>query len=158
VPPDQQESMVERLLALGVRIGANYGSSTFVWSADDRAFSIWSNKTAISIPHGKSVTGVTVLYDRKDVGHRGVHLVLLDRSNEIVAEQHDPTPRIDPVYDDQDLEDDTRWARCLGEDLAVWFLVPLVDEIIGDTIEPDLETHARFVGSRKRSQDHWPKS
>ncbi len=137
VPLDVQEAMVERLLTLGLRIGGNYGGSEFVWSADDREFSIWSDEATCNIPRGKPVVGVTVFYG-EGVVHRGVRLALADGSFEIVAEERDPFPRLDPVYDAHDLEDDTRWARCLGEYLAVWFLCPLHDELFPTTIEPEL--------------------
>jgi hypothetical protein len=134
VPHDQQEAMVERLLALGVRVGGNYDGSLFVWTADEREFSIWSDDAAWRVPRSKPVVRVTVFYGA-DPGHRGVRVTLADGGLEIVAEEHDPTPRLDPVYDAQDLEEDTRWARALAEQLAVWFLSPLDDEITHTTNE-----------------------
>ena len=144
VPRDQQEAMNERLLAAGVRIGGSYATSLFVWTADEREFSIWSDKATWRIPRSKPVVGVTVFYSA-DPGHRGVRVTIADGGLEIVAEEHDLTPRIDPTYNADDLEDDTRWARVLAEHLAVWFLCPLDDEITHTTIERHL-TIARALG------------
>jgi hypothetical protein len=144
VPLDQQEAMVERLLALGVKVGGSHGRTTFVWTANGQEFEVWSQTTSTCIPHSKPVVGVTVFYGA-DPGHRGVRVALADGGHEIVAEEHDPFPRLDPVYDVDNLEDDTRWARALAEDLAVWFLCPLDDEITHTTIEPDLAI-ARALG------------
>jgi hypothetical protein len=136
VPLDQQEAMVERLIAKGVRIGGSYARSTFVWTASEQEFWIWSHKTSKSIPRTKLVAGVAVFFER--AGHRGVRVTLANGGHEIVADEHDSMARIDPAYDIEDLEADTRWARYLAEDLAVWFLVPMIDEITKGTIDPDL--------------------
>ena len=48
VPLDQHEPMVERLLALGVRIGGTYGSNRFTWVADGQGFSIWSDEALLA--------------------------------------------------------------------------------------------------------------
>jgi len=127
VPHDQREDLVDRLVARKIRIGAQYGGKVFTWVADDESFAVWSGSELVAsgTRTTKSVSGVTIFVDPDDQGHRGVRLTLASGRSELVVEEHDPTPRIDPAYGDDELLLDTLWAKYLGTHLALWFLVPL---------------------------------
>jgi hypothetical protein len=140
VPLVQHEEMVERLAARSHRVGGAYGSNTFVWVADDRGFAIWSDEALTASGTDSSrATQVTLFVDPADQGHRGVRLTRSSGQQETLVEERDPTPKRDPAYGHEELFVDSLWARFLGEALAVWFLVPFVDEVSGNGNDAQLK-------------------
>ena len=140
VPLDQREDWVDRLIERGIRIGADYAGSVFVWVADDEGFAVWASDRVVAKGELDSagVECVTLFVDPADSGHRGVRFTRTDGQLELIVEEHDPIPGLDPAYGSDDLFLDTLWARYLGEHLALGCLVPFVSEISGDGFAADL--------------------
>lgn len=140
VPLSAHEDMVDSLAVRGVRIGATYAGSGFVWIADDLGYSVWSDSAlassgAVASP---AVSAVHVFYDSGDRGHRGVRLDLRSGGSELVAEERSAAARLDITYGQDNLYQDTLWAHYLSLHLAIWHLVPLVNDVSPTNIEPDL--------------------
>lgn len=134
-PAEERESLVEQMLAKKVRVGATYATSGFTWAADESGMSVWHDRVLVWSRDKAPVDAaeVVLFVDRLDDGHRGVRLTLSAGTTELVAEEHDPTPGLDPTYDSADLSFDSQWAFYLGEQLAIWSLAPFVDERTGKT-------------------------
>jgi hypothetical protein len=47
----------------------------------------------------------------------------------VLADEHDPTPEMDPTYDRSNVALDAAWASALGRALASWLSVPHVDQV-----------------------------
>lgn len=128
VPLAAREDMVDQLVSQGYRIGASAGD--FVWVVDDRGFVVFAEGKLVASgerpPAG--VTAVHVYYDETDRGRRGVRFEIGSGEHQTVVEQRDDSPDFDPTYGESNLQEDTRWARYLGKQLALWCDIPLVDD------------------------------
>lgn len=140
VPSATHEAMVDRLVDRGVRMGACYAGTPFVWSADERGFAVWDDKalTASGKIASRAVAAVQVFLDPADRGHRGVRLKLKTGGTELIAEERSLAAHLDITYGQDNLYYDTFWAQYLGEHLAVWHCVPLENDIQPTSIEADL--------------------
>lgn len=140
VPLATREDMVDSLVARGVRVGATYSGTGFVWVADEAGYTVWADdkRSATGQAPQPTVSAVHVFYDAADRGHRGVRLVRRDGGSELVAEEHSPAARLDITYGQDNLYNDTLWAHYMGLHLAIWHLVPFVNDISPTNIEPDL--------------------
>lgn len=140
VPPPSQEALHESLIERGVRIGTTYAGSGFVWVADELGFGVW-NETA-QTGSGKIaspvVSKVHVTYEAGDPDRRAVSLELKSGGAEVVAELRSSWPAIDITYDHTNLEMETFWAHYLSLHLAIWHLVPVVNDITPYPSERDL--------------------
>ncbi|MBL0216511.1 MAG: hypothetical protein IPQ07_21840 [Myxococcales bacterium] len=127
---EAREDVVHRLVARGIRIGGMYAGTVYLWVIDEAGYTVWENHDVVATGTraAKAVTQVTLFVDVADDGHRGVRVTLADGHSETLVEESDPTPRLDPSYNDDDLFTDTRWAAILGKQLSVWWLAPFVNE------------------------------
>lgn len=140
VPRETHEATVDRLLDRGVRIGACYAGTPFVWVADDRGFAVWNDQklTASGKIASRAVAAVQVFVDPTDRGHRGVLLKIKSGGTELIAEERSRAARLDITYGQDNLYYDTFWAQYLGEHLAVWHCVPLENDVQPTSIDDDL--------------------
>ncbi len=140
VPLDRQEEMVERLVERKIRIGGHYAGSVFAWVVDDQGCSVWTPRTRVAHLGARptDVVAVTLFVDPADAGHRGVRLTRAGGKDQVLVEERDPTPSIDPAYGHDELFSDSMWARFLADQLAVWLLVPRSDEVSQRSNELDL--------------------
>lgn len=140
VPLATREDMVDSLVARGVRVGATYSGTGFAWVADEAGYTVWADGKQSSTAHvaQPTVSVVHVFYDAADRGHRGVRLDRRDGGSELVAEERSPAARLDITYGQDNLSNDTLWAHYMGLHLAIWHLVPLVNDVSPTNIEPDL--------------------
>ena len=139
VPHAAHEEMVDGLIERGVRIGATYNPKPFVWVADDSGYAVWSSDRLIaSGAPSPSAASVQVFLDPMDRGHRGVRLNFKSGRSELIAEERSDWPNANPTYGQDDLYYDTFWAHYLGEQLAVFHLVPLQNDIQPADISADL--------------------
>lgn len=140
VPQPSQEALHESLTDRGVRIGATYAGSGFVWVADELGFGVW-NETA-QTSSGKiaspAVSKVHVTYEAGDPDRRAVSLELKSGGVELLAEVRSSWPAIDITYDHTNLEMETFWAHYLSLHLAIWHLVPVVNDITPYSCDRDL--------------------
>lgn len=132
---DQRDTMTEQIRSR-VRVGATCGPASFVWVADAAGFALWSLERAecsssegvLALPDGavpvEVVRAVISFVDEDDLGHRGVQVKLTDGSRRVVVEEHDPTAKLDPTYNRDNLLVDGSWTTYLGRDLAAWLGVP----------------------------------
>lgn len=140
VPTETREDFVDRLVAKNIRIGGMYAGTVYVWVVDEAGFTVWSGDAvaASGTRASKDVVKVTLFVDPAYDGHRGVRFTLASGASEVVVEEDDPIPRIDPAYGADELFLDTLWANYLGNQLAVWLLVPFVNERRSGSNEMDL--------------------
>lgn len=136
-----QEAMHERLTDRGVRIGATYAGSGFVWLADELGFGVWNEKAQTGSGKVASpvVSKVHVIYEGGAPDRRAVALELESGGSDVVAEDRSMWPSMDITYNQTNLEMETLWAHYLGLHLALWHLVPLVNDISPYAFEHDLE-------------------
>lgn len=134
---DEREPLIEHMCERQVRIGATYTTGGFTWVADSSGMTVWRDGVCVASRDKppREVTEVVLFVERPDVGHRGVRFSLSDGRPELVCDEHDPTPGLDPAYGSDDLITDSLWAFFLGRELAVWAMVPFVDETTGDREE-----------------------
>lgn len=140
VPAEAHEPTTERLTDRGVRVGATYAGSGFVWVADERGFGVWSDKaqTGSGKVASPAVSEVNVFYEGGKPDRRGVQLKLKSGGTEVVADDRSLAPSLDITYDQVNLEEETRWAHYMGLHLAIWHLVPLVNDISPFAIDDHL--------------------
>jgi hypothetical protein len=140
VPEATQEAMHERLTTRGVRIGATYAGSGFVWLADELGFGVWNEKAQTGSAKVASpvVSKVHVIYEGGAPDRRAVALELRSGGAEVVAEDRSLWPSQDITYDQTNLEMETLWAHYLGLHLALWHLVPVVNDISPYSSDNDL--------------------
>lgn len=131
VPGATQEAMHERLAQRGVRIGATYAGSGFVWLADAPGFAVWSEEAQTFSDDVASPVAarVRVLYEGGAPDRRAVAIEFESGGAEVVAEDRSMWPSMDVTYDSTNLDMDTLWAHYLSLHLALWHLVPVVNDI-----------------------------
>lgn len=137
---EEREPLIEQMLARKVRIGGMYATGGFTWVADESGMTVWHDDGSVASREKppSNAAEVVLFVDRSDEGHRGVRFTLSDGRPELVCDEHDPTPGLDPAYGSDDLIADTLWAVFLGRELAVWAMVPFVDETTGDREEAQI--------------------
>lgn len=140
VPEATQEAMYERLANRGVRFGATYAGSGFVWLADELGFGVWNEKaqTASGKVASPVVAKVHVTYEGGAPDRRAVAFDLKSGGTDVVAEDRSMWPSQDITYDQSNLEMDTLWAHYLSLHLALWHLVPVVNDISPYSADNDL--------------------
>lgn len=118
---------VSKRASLGTTSGGE-----FVWSTIGDELVVWNLRQrvcAIGKGEAKTATRVTSFVDDNDLGHRGVRLERQSGGPRVLAEEHDPTPEMDPTYDRANVAIDAAWASALGKDIARWLGVPHTDQI-----------------------------
>jgi hypothetical protein len=157
VDAPSHEALHERLVDRGVRIGATYAGSGFVWVADDLGFGVWNETSQTSSGKIASpvVSKVHVTYTAGDPDRRAVSLELKSGGTEVLAEVRSSWPALDITYDHSNLEFETYWAHHLSLHLAIWHLVPLVNDITPYNFDRDLEV-ARAARSLAKSVGQLP--
>lgn len=138
VAATERSTRTDALRAQGVRVGTT-ARGPAIWAIDD-TFDIWSDSGAnVSASRevvrvagraisASDVASVTTFVDGSRC-HRGVRLDLRDGTNVLVAEEHDPTPELDPTYGWDMLTIDAFWASLMGNRLAQWLGVRHINEI-----------------------------
>lgn len=126
------------LAAKKVPIGATAGGE-FVWAPVGEQMFVWNlrNRLAVAgktdvVANGQRVADVarvTSFVDGDNLGHRGVRVDRAIGGALVIAEEHDPTPEMDPTYDRANLLVDALWATLLGRALATWLGVAHDDQI-----------------------------
>jgi hypothetical protein len=125
------------LAARKIPVGATSGGE-FVWAPVGEQLIIWNLRSRLAVA-GKheiaargqrvaDVARVTSFVQAGDLGHRGVRVERSSGGHLVIAEEHDPTPTIDPTYDRTNLLVDGLWAALLGRALASWLGVPHDDQ------------------------------
>ncbi len=134
VPLAEHEEVVERLIAQGVRIGGMYATTSYRWAIDDAGLVIWKGDVIAARrahpPEG--CTCVELFIDPVKQGHRGVRFNS-GSGEDVLVEESDPTPDLDPAYGDDELLMDTLWGHYLGSQVAVWANVPFLDGRTGES-------------------------
>jgi len=140
VPAATQEAMHERLVNRGVRIGATYAGSGFVWLADELGFAVWNEKAQTGSGKVASpvVSKVHFIYEGGAPDRRAVALEHKSGGADVVAEDRSMWPSQDITYDQTNLEMDTLWAHYLSLHLALWHLVPVVNDVSPYSNDHDL--------------------
>jgi len=139
IPELDQESMHERLVRRGVRVGATCGH--FVWVFDEQGFGVWNETSqTIGSRSASPVVGrVHVAYEGGAPDRRAVLLEQASGGTDVIAEERSLWPSLDITYNSLNLELDTAWAHHLSVDLALWHLLPLVNDIAPFEIDSQLE-------------------
>lgn len=140
VPEETREAMHERLTDRGVRVGTTYAGSGYVWVTDDLGFGVWSEtaQTGSGKIASPAVSKIHVIYEGGAPDRRAVAIELKTGGTEIVAEDRSMWPSMDITYDHMNLEMETLWAHYLSLHLALWHLVPLVNDISPYSIDEDM--------------------
>ncbi|NVB77090.1 MAG: hypothetical protein HOV81_01725 [Kofleriaceae bacterium] len=151
VPAATREDMVDRLVARGVRIGAMYAGTRFVWVADEQGYAVWTDTacTARSAERDRDIERVHVWLDPEDQGHRGVRFDLAGGGERTIAEEKRPSAAM-LSYGEDDLYYETFWAHYLSLHLALWHEVPLQNDIAPTSIESDLAVRRAALELAKR--------
>lgn len=129
------------LTARGTCIGATSGGE-YVWAiVDGQRFTAWNLRARLfaatkdDVEVGTTrvpvadVARVTSFLDPRDLGHRGVRVDRASGGAAVLAEEHDPTPEMDPTYNRDNVAIDAAWASALGRELARWLAVAHDDQL-----------------------------
>lgn len=141
VPTATRETMVDRLIAAGVRIGSMYGGTPFTWAVDDQGFAVWTESARIA---GSSERVANVdhvhVWLGENRGHRGVRLERKDAEPLLIAEERRASHEL-TTYGEDDLYYETFWAHYLSLHIALWHEVPVVNDIADDSNADDLRVY-----------------
>jgi hypothetical protein len=134
-PTEGRRARRDSLTKLGLRICRSYRGHELVWIAHRAACAIWSSTairvtgtgTELFLPsgtvHTADVCAVTS-FVADDYVHRGVRLTLIDSSQPILVDEHDPIAETDPTYGWDNFQlSDAHWVSKLGGDFAAWLHV-----------------------------------
>jgi uncharacterized protein YjbI with pentapeptide repeats len=174
VPLPERSAVERRLAQHGIPIGATHRGCDFVWVCDDEHLTVVQLDAGITLEalgadlviagrrvEIREVAAILSFVDRDDIGHRGVRVVLINGDAVTFAEEHDPTPAVDPAYGRMNLELDAGWIVMLGRDLAARLVVVHRDELWDREIQPpaakqpgDAATDA-FVEGLIDAYQHW---
>jgi hypothetical protein len=121
-----------------VPVGATAGGE-FVWAPVGEQLVVWNLRNRLAVAGKQDVVAsgqrvadvarVTSFVDGDNLGHRGVRVDRATGGQLVIAEEHDPTPEMDPTYDRANLTVDALWATLLGRALAKWLGVKHDDQI-----------------------------
>lgn len=140
VPTETREAMQDRLSDRGVRVGMTYAGSGYVWVADDLGFGVWNEtkQTGSGKVASPAVAKIHVIYEGGAPDRRAVAIEMRSGGSEVVAEERSLWPSMDVTYDAMNLELETMWAHYLSLHLALWHLVPLVNDISSYSIDGEM--------------------
>ena len=132
--PKRRAELAARKLPVGATSGGE-----FVWAPVGDQFVAWNLRTRLFVAGKREVIAggqrvadaarVTSFVDDDNLGHRGVRVERATGGQLVLADEHDPTPEMDPTYNRDNLTIDAAWASALGRALAKWLDVPHVDQI-----------------------------
>jgi len=121
-----------------VLLGATSGGE-LVWSIAGDQFMAWNLRQRLFVAGRREVVAgdvcvadivrVTSFVAPENLGHRGVRLERASGGQLVLAEEHDPTPEMDPTYDRSNVSIDAAWASALGRALSSWLGVAHDDQI-----------------------------
>lgn len=141
VPTATRETMVDRLVAAGVRVGSMYGGTPFTWVVDEQGFAVWTEfaRTAGSSDRVANVDHVHVWLG-ENRGHRGVRFERKDAGPLMIAEERRTSHEL-ITYGEDDLYYETFWAHYMSLHIALWHEVPVVNDITDESNADDLHVY-----------------
>ncbi len=152
VPLAEHEEFVDRLIAKGIRIGGMYATTLYRWAIDNAGLVIWKGNAVVARRAHPPAGCTNVELFIESLAHRGVRFNLAS-GEDVLVEESDPTPSLDPAYGDDELLMDTLWGYYLGSHLAVWADVPFLDGRTGEseTLALPIARAARALADQLRS-------
>jgi len=159
----RRDAVTADLRKWGVRVGGCYGSSAFVWVADEYGATVWSKddvrvegtRAEMKLP-GRTLktTDVTAIvsFVGDDYVQRGVRAVLRDGREVTLVDEHDDIAKLDPTFGRNEfLASDARWIGCLGRDVAASLRVPHRDEAFGSSRDHAIASALQDLADRIRA-------
>lgn len=139
VPAETREAMQDRLTDQGVRVGTTWAGSGYVWVTDDLGFGVWNEKaqTGSGKVASPAVAKIHVIYEGGAPDRRAVVIEMRSGGAEVVAEERSMWPSMDPTWDNMNLEMEMLWAHYMSLHLALWHLVPLVNDVSPYSLDND---------------------